>query len=353
MTSVPFFSVCIPQHDRTDFLLRAIASLAGQGFRDFEICISDDNSQDGRQQEVEAALAASGLAYKFKRRETNGRYDANLRTAIALAEGRYCFLLGNDDALASDKVLERAHTIIEREGPCGVAIADFENYRTGKRVNRIRATGNRGSGPEVAAHHFRNFSFVSGVMLDRTLAQQFATDKWDGSEMYQTYIGCRIIARGHNLLEIGESLIRKDIMLQAQSVDSYAQRPRVSPCPIQERPVPLVKLGRLVADAIAVNGADPNRRKHNTAILLQLLIFTYPFWLFEYRRVQSWNYAAGIALAMRPSRITEKLELGAFRSWLIKTCYFGVTLLGLIVPRRSFEVLVPSLYRWAKLRSSA
>src|SRR5215471_13023646 len=90
----PFFSVCIPQYGRTDFLLEAIATLSSQQFRDFEVCISDDRSPDGRQEEIIAALKGGGLSYKFEVQKENRRYDANLRTAISLAGGRYCFLLG-------------------------------------------------------------------------------------------------------------------------------------------------------------------------------------------------------------------------------------------------------------------
>jgi hypothetical protein len=348
--SSPFFSVCIPQYERSDFLLRALMSLASQSFRDFEICVSDDRSPDGRQDEIQAALEGTGVPYRFHCRQENGRYDANLRSAIGLARGTYCFLLGNDDALR-EETLARTYELMKQYGPCGVVITDFEDFKTGKRANRIRTTGNRGSGPQAAVNHFRNFSFVSGVVLHRSSAQQFATEKWDSSEMYQTFIGCRIIASGDSLLEIGEPLIRKDIVLPSRSVDSYASRPRLRSCPIEERPIPLVKLGSLVADAIAVDKLDPKRRSRSAAILLQILLFTYPFWLFEYRRVQSWKYAAGIALAMRPSRISGSMPIGILGSWLIKACYLGVTLLGLLLPRWSFEVSAPAFYRWAKQKS--
>ena len=43
----PYFSVCVPQHNRTSFLLEALRVLAGQQFRDFEVCIADDWSTDG------------------------------------------------------------------------------------------------------------------------------------------------------------------------------------------------------------------------------------------------------------------------------------------------------------------
>jgi len=42
LVPAPLFSICIPQHNRTSFLIEACKSLQSQTFTDFEICISDD-----------------------------------------------------------------------------------------------------------------------------------------------------------------------------------------------------------------------------------------------------------------------------------------------------------------------
>ena len=344
----PFFSICIPQYNRTEFLLEALRTVVSQRFRDFQVCISDDHSPDGRQEEIVAALKGSDVSYKFHIQEENRRYDGNLRGAIGLADGHYCFLLGNDDALLDDNALGRFHDLIEEYGPCGAAISNFQDYRTGVRVNRVQSTGNKGFGPEVAARHFRNFSFVSGVMLDRHAAQAFATDRWDGSEMYQTFIGCSIIASGKPLLEIAEPLVRKDISFPNLSVDNYATRPRLRSCPIVERTIPLVKFARLTSDAIRPYVSSVEQKRHNERILRQLLMFTYPFWLFEYRRVQSWRYAVGIALGMRPKRIASGIDLTRPHSLLIQFYYGAATLVGLLAPLWLLKYFRPLLYRLAK-----
>src|SRR4051812_15316998 len=105
MEKPPFFSICIPQYNRTSFLIEACRSLSVQTFRDFEVCISDDCSTDGREAELGAFLQQSGMTFVYRKQERNSRYDGNLRAAIGLACGRYCFLLGNDDALASTETL--------------------------------------------------------------------------------------------------------------------------------------------------------------------------------------------------------------------------------------------------------
>ena len=57
----PFFSVCIPQFNRTDHLLVALRTIAAQRLRDVEICISDDVSPEGRHQDIVQCLEETGL----------------------------------------------------------------------------------------------------------------------------------------------------------------------------------------------------------------------------------------------------------------------------------------------------
>ena len=46
--SEPLFSICVPQFNRTSFLLQSLDRLRDQVNTDFEVCISDGGSTDGR-----------------------------------------------------------------------------------------------------------------------------------------------------------------------------------------------------------------------------------------------------------------------------------------------------------------
>jgi hypothetical protein len=347
--SRPFFSICIPQYNRTAFLIELCRSLAGQTFRDFEVCISDDRSTDGRQADLLAFLEGSGLAYAYRLKEKNRRYDGNLRGAIELAQGDYCFLMGNDDALASPATLQGVHDDMARLGPAGVVITNYEDYTTGAKVERMRATENCGAGPGVAARHFRNFSFVSGVVLHRESAQKLTTDRWDGSEMYQMYLGCRMIAGGSPLLSLRRVTVRKDIQIPGQSVDSYAAKPPVWPCPIRARHLPLGKFGRVAVDAIAPYVRPDELQAEAERIFRQLYLFTYPYWVVEYRRVQSWPFALGICLGMRPRHVMRGVPLSWRRKAKLVSLYAATTLGGLAVPVPLFRRLQQTFFRWAKV----
>jgi hypothetical protein len=200
----------------------------------------------------------------------------------------------------------------------------------------------------VAVANFRNFSFVSGIILLRGGVQKHATDKWDGSEMYQMYLGCRILAEGGRLLGIDVVTVLKDISIPGEQVDSYARQPVMRPRQIEERRLPLGHLARVALDAVALNMEPTQRAHYARRILRQVLLFTYPFWLIEYRRVQSWRFALGIALGMRPRNLLDSLDAGLGTRLYVACLYALVTAAGLLTPLSLFDRLRSRLFALAK-----
>jgi len=328
---VPYFSVCIPQFNRTSFLLRVLQSLEDQDTRDFEVCVSDDCSTDGRWTEVLEFLRHSTMAFAYGRAERNARYDGNLRQAMALGTGRYLFLLGNDDVLKDGHVLSALRAAMGRAGEPAVVFTNFEEFSSGVPVRRVRQTGVIGSGPDIAAASFRKFSFLSGVVLAAAPTRGLSTAKWDGSEMYQMYVGSRMIAEGGRVLDVDLIAIRKDLEIPGEQVDSYARRPRAVLRAIPEQRLPFDRMGRLVFDAIV---SAPQRVPTRVAcrVVVQYLGFQYLYWLLEYRRVQSWRFAAGVSRAMRPGRSLVGVDLSRVARMCAAGVYAGATVVGLTLP---------------------
>ena len=343
----PFFSICIPQYNRTSFLIEACKSLADQSFRSFEICISDDQSTDGRESELIAFLQSTGCRFVYARQVRNQRYDGNLRGAISLARGRYLFLLGNDDRLESIDTLEQVASVIKKNSPVHVAVANYRELATGRVFHRVPRSGILAEGPAAAVSTFRNFSFVSGVIFSSEEANRWITTNWDGSEMYQMYLGCRILAAGGRLAGIHEVCIAKDIQIPAESVDSYAAK-KIRKKGFSPVSLPMARIAPLVTDAISPFVTTQEREKIAVRIGGQLLLFTYAFWLFELRRVQSWNYAASVYRGMSPTQIlagTAASLLSRLKLWAL---WVATGLGGLLIPVPVFESLRPWSYRLAK-----
>jgi glycosyltransferase involved in cell wall biosynthesis len=344
----PLFSICIPQYNRTSFLLKELDSFREQTFKSFEVCISDDCSTDGRTGELLDYLHGSGMSFRYCRPEKNGRYDKNLRASMNLARGRYCLLMGNDDSLASPGVLQHlSEQLAHYEWP-EIVITNYLELDIGVEFRRIQASGMRGSGPLAAAGNYRNFAFVGGILLDRALAQKHTTDKWDGSEMYQMFIGTRIIAEGGRLFGLAEIMVGKNVHVPGEEIDAYWKMPVVQNCPIQERRLPLCQYGRVAYDAVSPFLSSDQRSRVACCIFKQFYQFTYPPWIVEIRRVQSWRYALGVALGMRPKNSLKDVPVNLLTSVYLRGLFTVVTLAGFLVPISLFNSLRPRLHALAK-----
>jgi hypothetical protein len=106
-------------------------------------------------------------------------------------------------------------------------------------------------------------------------------------------------------------------------------------------------MGGLVYDAVRPEAGGKSAAL-GTLIFSQILVFTYPFWILEYRRVQSWRYAAGICLGMRPRNLLERVHLPFWRSLSLRLLYAAVTGAGLLCPIGLFDFCSKPLYRVAK-----
>jgi glycosyltransferase involved in cell wall biosynthesis len=101
----PFFSIIIPTLNSAATLDAALESIACQDCRDFEVIVSDGVSTDGTL-ETASRYQARLTALTILSRPDDGVYDA-INRAIAVARGRWVYVLGSDDRLHAPGVLSR------------------------------------------------------------------------------------------------------------------------------------------------------------------------------------------------------------------------------------------------------
>jgi len=108
----PLFSVIVPCY-RTPLRLldRCVASVLAQHHSDWEMCLCDDGSRDGRLSGRIAELADLDPRIVTTARSTNGGISAATNDALTLATGRYMVFLDHDDEL-HPSALERIATAI-------------------------------------------------------------------------------------------------------------------------------------------------------------------------------------------------------------------------------------------------
>jgi glycosyltransferase involved in cell wall biosynthesis len=140
---MPEVSVIIPTRNRAQLLPRAIQSVLEQTFRDFELIIVDDQSEDSTQAVVED-FGNSRIVYVRKERKQG--VSAARNAGILKAAGRFVAFLDDDDQWLPRK-LESQVSLFSAGNPSlgvvysGLFVVDFE---TGK-VLQTRLPKKRGN----------------------------------------------------------------------------------------------------------------------------------------------------------------------------------------------------------------
>ena len=89
-------SFCIPTFNRINSLKETINSILENNFKNFEICISDNNSSDGTRDYLRQI---SSPYIRINYQIENKGIDINMLTVMKMAKGDHVFLLGDDDYL--------------------------------------------------------------------------------------------------------------------------------------------------------------------------------------------------------------------------------------------------------------
>lgn len=112
----PFFSVLIVNYNAGELLQAAINSLKNQTFKDFEVIIVDNDSQDHSAENLDT----DGLPeIRVLREKQNHGFARGNNLAAKTAKGRWLALL-NPDATAEETWLEEIHAATLRHGSCRV-----------------------------------------------------------------------------------------------------------------------------------------------------------------------------------------------------------------------------------------
>ncbi len=116
VTSSPKISVIIITYNRADLLPKAIASVLAQNYRDFELLIIDDGSNDETETFV-CGLALRDERIKYFKNEFNLGISKSRNRGVLLARGEYIAMLDSDDYwLDNDKLKSQAAFLDKHAG---------------------------------------------------------------------------------------------------------------------------------------------------------------------------------------------------------------------------------------------
>ncbi|MBN1531680.1 MAG: glycosyltransferase [Spirochaetes bacterium] len=165
---MPYFSVIIPTHNRCAAVRRAVDSVLSQKYRDFELIVVDDGSDDG----TDALAVAYGGALRYLRQENRGVSAARNR-GIAAAGGEYIAFLDSDDLWLPGK-LAAQRDFIAAHGEFRIHQAEEVWIRNGRRVNpRLRHLKRQG----LIFSESLDLCLISpsAVAMHRTLFDEYGT----------------------------------------------------------------------------------------------------------------------------------------------------------------------------------
>jgi glycosyltransferase involved in cell wall biosynthesis len=122
MISRPKVSVLIPTYEYGRFLPAAIDSVLAQDFRDFELLISDDGSQDDSAAVIRR-YAAQDSRVRYRIHERNLGMVENWNWCLREARGEYIKYVFGDDCLPSPSALRRLVAMLDGEPRASLAVS--------------------------------------------------------------------------------------------------------------------------------------------------------------------------------------------------------------------------------------
>src|SRR5690554_6805784 len=119
-TSSPLVTVYMPTHNRVDLLQRAVGSVLNQDYKNIELIIVDDNSEDGTSNYL-TMLAQSESRLKYFRNDSNLGACSSRNKAIFSAQGEFITGLDDDDYFLSNHISSLLNAwVVRQEGTVAV-----------------------------------------------------------------------------------------------------------------------------------------------------------------------------------------------------------------------------------------
>jgi glycosyltransferase involved in cell wall biosynthesis len=340
-------SLCIPQYNRIEYLLKNLAVIAQQSYADIEICISDDASTDNTELRIQHLIPSYRYPIIYYRHGKNVGYDANLRKSLELASGDYCIMMGNDDTLNGNDAIGKLAQFLADNNLPELGFCNYvEDHSREAVMARAFCTGVLGTGEAVALKYYRSFSYVAGIIIRRDIFHAVNTDKADGSVFVQMYFAARIITEGGRFFMYNEALIIKDIRIDGSMANSY--RDTLMKKWSDYKPIDggLKQVIWAVTEGFKDGGSDVRRVSYK--VLKNIYRFTLPFWLIDYRSNGSFVGAAAMARGLQPSGIPQYKLLDSLSKLKINGFYYLSVLTGFLVPVFVFKKLKPAIYKFIK-----
>jgi glycosyltransferase involved in cell wall biosynthesis len=184
-------SICIPSYNRPDSLLQLLKSVDASPDL-IEIVIAEDAAplREVVRSKVQEFKNMSNYEIYYHENAQNLGYDANLRNLIELAKGEFVLFMGDDDLFKSG-ALDEFLTFLQSNKQFNYILRSYEIEHTDGNIEIFkyfpRATILK-SGATSSCFLFKRSVSIAGFTIARNRALGLATNKFDGTLLYQLYL---------------------------------------------------------------------------------------------------------------------------------------------------------------------
>ena len=217
-------SICIPTYNRKKYLKYTINSILSQidlvNINKIEICISDNCSTDGTTEYIKDIQIKSPIKISYRSNATNIGADANFLNAVEMAQGKYCWLMGSDDAATPgsiNKLLQEIETsndiyLCNRIDCDSELVPIFNRYWLDRNIGETCFNLNDQDQFELYSKKANSigafFSYLSSIIFKRSKWTSIKINKiFIGTAYSHVYMLLSFIKSGCNLKYIPDHLV--------------------------------------------------------------------------------------------------------------------------------------------------
>lgn len=341
-------SICIPQYNRIEYLIKSLEELQSQNYVDFEVVISDDCSKDDTFERISNYSKTSNYPITYFKFDQNQGYDRNLRKSIELASGEYCFVLGNDDTLSHHNVLNELKDFLFNNNFPDLGFCNYQEFSDLSAItNRAINTTVIGTGPDTGLKHYSCFSFVAGLIFKKSTFDKFNTSKFDKSIYAQIALALHMVCNHAILFSIKEVWVKKDITIR-KGEKSNSYRDFINKSFLKITPISGGLNSVIKVLFIVLRENNMLSEKRSFFIFSKILFSTYPFWILDYKKNRALPAAIGLFFGLRPNNIDEYIYLSAFQKLKINLGFYSFSLIAFVIPSVLFFKFKDYIYKWVK-----
>lgn len=319
MTIRPLFTICIPAYNRAVLLSPLLDSILGQDCTDYEVLICEDGSPEREAiVQVVRQYQQTHAHIRYEENSVNLGYDGNIRRLVESAHGVYCIFMGNDDLLCPGALNVLAQAVQSRSD-CGVVVRSYASFDQDpakvKQVFRYYPQQEMfEGGARAISTAYRRSVVISGMVIHRDSARELATNRFDGTLLYQLYLVGHILTRRSVVFVPQVIALRRD-GIPPDFGNSEAERG--SFVPRDQTPESSIHFMRGML-AIAKDVEDKTGLGVYKSILDDIGHYSYPIVSIQARRPLGQFLRYGVALG----------RLGLWRYALFHLYFVGLLLLG-------------------------